>query len=108
MATEIKMVQLFDAGRYSIYAAWDVTVDGVTYDSVGAVIGVPDYQRGTAKAAGNDSPFVEAWFADPSDWEHLTHDERDAALGALSEKAVRIYYDMNETREAATTDEVVE
>jgi hypothetical protein len=101
MSTEIKLHELFSADAWSVYASWDVTIDGVTYDGVGAVIGVPDYQIGTAKAAGTVRGVLDAWYADASDWDHVGKDGRDAVMGALQARARRLWDETEECREKA-------
>jgi hypothetical protein len=50
------------------YGTVEVEIGGVVYQ-VGAVIGVPESERGTCRAAGAGvRPHLTAWYADGSDW----------------------------------------
>lgn len=54
----------------SAYCLFRVVVDGAEY-RVGACVGVPDYLRGTAAAAGHTIGLFCAWWSDASDWQDL-------------------------------------
>lgn len=51
------------------YGTVRVQVGDAVY-AVSCVLGVPEHLRGTAIAAGGDTitPYLDAWYADPSDW----------------------------------------
>lgn len=76
--------------QLSAYCLFRVFVDGAEY-RVGACIGVPDYLRGTADAAGSIVGLVDAWWADASDWQDLPDDARDAVLAHLTANAQRLF-----------------
>lgn len=50
------------------YGTVRVRVNGVEYQ-VGAVLGVPESDRGSARASGSIQEFLNAWYADSSDWD---------------------------------------
>lgn len=58
-----------EEAEWTRYGTVRVQVGDDVYD-VGCVLGVPEYLRGTAIAAGGDTitPYLDAWYADRSDW----------------------------------------
>lgn len=83
------------------YGTVEVRIDDVTY-KVGCVIGVSEDLRGTAVAAGGDTvtPYLDAWFADSSDYESAPGDDGSEGiapelyadlLAALAEAAPRLW-----------------
>src|SRR5690606_13860725 len=58
-----------DTPEWDWYGTVEVQIGDRVYD-VGAVIGVPEYLRGTAQAAGGDThtPYLSAWYAESADW----------------------------------------
>lgn len=88
------------------YGTIEVRIGGVTYE-VGCVIGVPEHLRGTARAAGGDrvTPYLDAWFADASDYESAPGDDGSEGvapelyadlLAALAEAAPRLWSEARE------------
>lgn len=75
-----------DAREWERYGTVRVRIGDVTYE-VGAVIGVPEHLRGTARAAGGDTttPYLAAWFADASDY--LSAPGDDGSTGIPSDLA---------------------
>ncbi len=57
---DITLMETYDTDEYTIYGLWDV--DG---QEIAAVVGVPEYQRGTADAAGNWGGLVSAFWGSP-------------------------------------------
>lgn len=90
---------LVDEGVESV-AEWErygtvrVRINGTTYE-VGAVIGVPEYLRGTARAAGGDTvtPYLDAWYADASDYigAGIPSDLAEEVLAAIQGAARRLW-----------------
>jgi len=78
-----------DAREWERYGTVRVRIDGVTYE-VGVVIGVPEYLRGTARAAGGDTttPYLGTWYADPSDY--LSAPGDDGSIGIPSDLAKEV------------------
>lgn len=78
-----------DAREWERYGTVEVRIDGTTYE-VGAVIGVPEYLRGTARAAGGDTttPYLAAWYADASDY--LSAPGDDGSIGIPSDLAKEV------------------
>lgn len=89
-----------DVSEWEWYGTVWVKVDGVEYE-VGCVIGVPESDRGTARAAGGDmvTPYLTAWWGDASDYENapgddgstLDEDVADDVIGAIMEAAPRLW-----------------
>lgn len=74
----------------SAYCLFSVVVDGAEYQ-VGACVGVPDYLRGTATAAGHTIGLTRAWWSDASDWQDLPDEATQAVLDYLSANARRLF-----------------
>src|SRR5690606_20924688 len=68
--SEEERAQREAAREWERYGTIRVQIGAVTYD-VGAAIGVPEYLRATALAAGGDMyrpAYLAAWYVDQSDW----------------------------------------
>src|SRR5690606_28180519 len=84
------------------YGTVRVRVGEVEYQ-VGCCIGVPEYLRATAEAAGGDTTrpaYLAAWYVHPSDWscapassgpDGVPAELADAVLGAISDAVVRLW-----------------
>lgn len=88
----VTLIHRFDdnadtASEWEIYGLWRVEVDGQTVD-IGAVVGVPEADRDSAKASGSYRPFVQAWWADASDHDGVAMELAGAALGVIQGSAV--------------------
>lgn len=76
--------------EWEIYGLWRVQLgNGRTVD-IGAVVGIPEADRGSATASGSYRPFVQAWWADVSDHDGVTMEVALEALGEISGNAVRL------------------
>ena len=89
---ETKKVVLLDeysSDEYHIYGLWLIELPSLDQIEMAAVIGVPAYQIGTAKAAATWRGLLDVWFNNPCDWsrqgggQELTKIQRDAALDVL-------------------------
>jgi|SRR5208337_1753904 len=69
---------------------------------LGTMIGVPKYMHGTARAAGGDSvrPYLSTWWADASDWQDVSSNEREAVEEALAKAAPRLWRQVEKMRGA--------
>lgn len=84
---DINSDDVFD--ELSAYCLFHVVVGGAGY-IVGACVGVPDYMRGTADAAGSIVGLTRAWWSDASDWQDLPDAAtQDTVLDYLSANARR-------------------
>lgn len=83
-----------DAREWERYGTVRVRIDDTTYE-VGAVVGVPEYLRGTARAAGGDTvtPYLDAWYADASDYigAGVPSDLADEVLAAIRGEVRRLW-----------------
>jgi hypothetical protein len=60
--------------------------------TLGTVIGVPEWQHGTCRAAGGlVDPFLSTWWSDPSDWQDVSQAERQDVEDALAGAAPRLW-----------------
>ncbi len=83
------LVEVFSADRFTVYGLWRLTLAGGVIADVGCVVGVPEYQQGSARAAVSHRGYVSAWFGDSSDY---GEDEvRNAALPVMKSFAVRLH-----------------
>lgn len=87
--------------NHEAYIEVEVVCDGVAY-RLGTMVGVPEYQLATMRAAGSGMrPFISAWFADSSDWSELPRDNRDlrdAVESALIRESRRLFRDAMDSR----------
>ena len=93
------------------YGTVRVQIGDVVYE-VGAVIGVPEYLRATAEAAGGDPyhpAYLTAWYLDPTDWscapashgpDGVPSDLSAAVLTAIHEASARLWQEYQEQRRA--------
>lgn len=77
---------------------------------VGCAIGVPEYLRGTAEAAGGDTThpaYLDAWYVHPSDWscapassgpDGIPADLKDDVLAAICDARHRLWREYQEER----------
>ncbi len=83
-------------------AEYRVTVRGIRAITLGTMIGVPEYQHGTCRAAGAGvRQFLSTWWADASDWQDVSQDEREAVEDALAGAASRLWSEAMAKREGA-------
>jgi len=87
---EIQTIDLSDAepvGDLAYYCTIDV--DGCP---VGAMVGVPESMRETARKVG-ERGMIRAWATDPSDWAELARrgGDREAVYAAIEGEAKRLY-----------------
>ena len=76
------------------------TLDGKDI-TLGTMIGVPESQHGTCRAAGGGvRPFLSTWWADASDWQDVPSDHREAVEEALAEAASSLWRQVQAFREA--------
>lgn len=88
--------------EYRAYVAVGVLVDGVEH-RVGCMVGVPEAQEGTARAAGDETPFLDAWWADSSDWASLrSRQVAGAVLSALYDGRISMWRTVVAAREVAS------
>lgn len=97
------------AREWERYGTVRVQVGDVVYD-VGCAIGVPEYLRATAEAAGGDTTrpaYLAAWYVDASDWslargsdgsEGVPPELAGAVLGAISDAVVCLWREYQEER----------
>jgi len=93
------------------YGTVRVQIGDVVYE-VGAVIGVPEYIRATAEAAGGDPhhpAYLTAWYLHPTDWacapasrgpDGVPSDLSAAVLTAIHEASARLWREYQEQRRA--------
>lgn len=90
-----------DLRTWERYGTVRVAVGAVTYE-VGCVIGVPEHLRSTARAAGGDTatPYLDAWYADATDWmlapastgpSGISAGKQDAVLAAIAAGVGRLW-----------------
>ena len=81
----IELLEEYSQDGWTVYGLWSVELEGGEVVVVGAVVGVPEYQQGTAKAAGGASPAMcDAWFNDSTDWSDLEPEQKEGALNLLA------------------------
>lgn len=69
---------------------------------MGCVVGVPESQEATCRAAGGHvRPFLRAWWGDSSDWAALPEGTRRAVREALDGDAVALWRAVQAAREAS-------
>lgn len=84
------------------------TLDGKKDITLGTMIGVPEWQHGTCRAAGGGvRPFLSTWWADASDWQDVSSDQRAAAAEALSKAASSLWRQVQALRSRAEAEEYV-
>ncbi len=88
--------------KWERYGTVRVRIGEVDYE-VGVAIGVPEYLRATAQAAGGDTTrpaYLAAWYVDQSDWSFargsdgtvgLPADLAPEVLGAISSEVARLW-----------------
>jgi hypothetical protein len=69
------------------YILVSATLDGRPI-KFGTMIGVPDWQKATARRAGGD---VTTWWSHTSDWQDVPRERREEAEGALAAAAPRLW-----------------
>lgn len=101
---DITLIEEYGRDEYHLYGLW--AVGGV---EIAAVIGVPEYLRGTAQAAGSWAGLVTAWWGDPtgSDQGSLDDETAEAALGELIEHAAGLF-DREVVDDMMTMEEIYE
>lgn len=72
-----KLIEVYSSDASSVYACWEITVDGKEV-WVSCTVGVPP---------GGGA--ITAWYEDPSDWCAVSDPE--AALAVITEHAVALY-----------------
>lgn len=87
MTAKPTLVQTFERDDHSLYGLWRLEINGETRD-VGCVIGVPASERNSAANARTTRGYINAWYADSSDWSDEA--ERDAALAIMQDAAVAL------------------
>lgn len=97
------------------YGTVRVQIGDVVYE-VGCAIGVPEYLRATAEAAGGDTTrpaYLAAWYVTWSDWacapasagrDGIPADLKDDVLGAISDAVVRLWREYQEERAGEVED----
>lgn len=80
-----------DPPRWNAYVTVPVTINGERY-SVSVMVGVREADWGTVEACGDDRGFVDAWWADTSDWANLPSAQMaEAVLTRIVAQSRRIW-----------------
>ena len=107
--TEEERLQRESRRTWERYGTVRVQIGEVVYE-VGCAIGVPEYLRATAEAAGGDTTrpaYLAAWYVTWSDWacapasagpDGIPEDLRDDVLGAIYDARVRLWREYQEER----------
>lgn len=95
-ASRPELITSWDSTDWCIYAEWRIeftSPDGETRTvDVGCCIGVPDYLRATAKAAGTHQGVASAWYEHPDDWRNeLSNQESNVVLDAMERFSVSLW-----------------